>query len=197
VPSQLALPPDLLAYRHRAGGLLYRSRPADAEPRVRPLVLLLDVSPASFGPVEALTRPTAVRAARAALRAGVPVAAVLAGDRPGVCELRREADLAALLSARSSARSDAAGGLRLARAVCRSAADGAAEPAVLVLGPAWYGWDAPLPGPGPGRLRGLFVRPPGARPAPPPWAAGCDRWVCLAAGAGAAELDRAFEHLLG
>jgi hypothetical protein len=127
----------------------------------------------------------------------VPVAAVLVGGRPSVRELRREADLAGLLSARSSARSDAAGGLRLARAVCRSVADGAAEPAVLVLGPAWFGWDAPVPGPGPGRLRGLFVRPPGARPAPPPWAAGCDRWVCLADGAGGSELDRALEHLLG
>jgi hypothetical protein len=114
-----------------------------------------------------------------------------------VCELWREADLAAILSARSPARADAAGGLRLARALCRSLADGTTEPAVLVLGPVWYRWDAPTPGPGPGRHRGLVVRPPGARAAAPPSAAACERWVCLGAGAGGDELDRALELLLG
>jgi ATP-dependent Clp protease ATP-binding subunit ClpC len=193
-PSQLALPADVLAYRMRAGGLLYRSAPAAEAPRPRPVVVVLDVSPPAYGPVEALTRPAAVRAVRAALRGGQPAAVVLSGGAGAVREVRTEADLAAVLAARSARPARAGVSLRLARALCRPLGTDGSDPVVLLLVPVWYGWDAP-PGAGPGLLRGLFVRPPGARPAPP-WAAGCDRWVCLAAGAGAAELDRALEHLL-
>ena len=60
LPSQFGLPEALFAFRHHTGGLLYRA-PASAEPpKLRPLVVALDVSPATFGPVERLLRPAAL-----------------------------------------------------------------------------------------------------------------------------------------
>src|SRR5207247_10020528 len=56
LPSQWALPKDLLAYRLSQGELLYRASLSAAPPCYRPLVVVLDVSPPSFGPVEALAR---------------------------------------------------------------------------------------------------------------------------------------------
>jgi WD40 repeat protein len=181
VPSQLVLPGGVLAYRHLAGGLLYRARPAAAAPRPRPLVLVLDVSPAAYGPVEALTRRAARLAAARALAAGQRAALVCSGGREAVRELRGPADLAELLSARSAEAACAGRSLRLARAVC--AALGPAS-AALVLGPWWYGGGERPPAlPG---LRGLFVRPPGAAPGgAPALAAACARWAALDAGADA------------
>ncbi|MCP4988184.1 MAG: hypothetical protein GY928_19690, partial [Colwellia sp.] len=59
VPSQFVHPWDLLAWRHQNGGLLYRASTGREPPHFRPAVLVLDVSPPCFGPVEGITRVAA------------------------------------------------------------------------------------------------------------------------------------------
>jgi len=43
------LPPDVLAMRHLRGDLLYRAQTGGEPPRLRPTVILLDVSPPTGG----------------------------------------------------------------------------------------------------------------------------------------------------
>jgi hypothetical protein len=139
----------------------------------------LDVSPAAYGPVEALTRRAAHLAASLALAAGQRVALVLSGGPEAVRELRGPADLAELLAARSGEPARAGRSLRLARALLGALG---ASAAALVLGPWWYGDGEPMPAMQ--GLRGLFVRPPGAAPGrAPTMAAACARWAALDAGA--------------
>ena len=59
--------------------------------------------------------------------------------------MRTEADVAAVLSARSLGPARAGASVRLARALCGPLGAGGAEPAVLLLVPAWYGWTPASP----------------------------------------------------
>jgi WD40 repeat protein len=97
LPSQLALPKDLQSYRYLRGELLFRARQIAEPPRLRPTVLLLDVSPPTFGPVEAITRLAAYTLARSLRKVGIPVVLVTTGEGPGgretVQELEHAADL--------------------------------------------------------------------------------------------------------
>jgi ATP-dependent Clp protease ATP-binding subunit ClpC len=176
LPSQLALPPLALAYRRARSELLYRARQAAAPPQLRPVVLVLDVSPPAFGPVEALTRPAAHAVAVSRQQAGVPVWLVASGGGARVWELRRRADLVELWAARSLAPASAALALEKARALAAGLAGEGADPVVLVLAPVWYGAEEEVPAvPG---LRGLFVDYPRQRTRPV-LAGRCEAWAAV------------------
>jgi ATP-dependent Clp protease ATP-binding subunit ClpC len=176
LPSQLALPPLALAYRRARSELLYRARQAAAPPQLRPVVLVLDVSPPAFGPVEAVTRPAAHAVALSRQHAGVPVWLVASGGGARVWELRRRPDLVELWAVRSLAPASAALALEKARALAAGLADEGAKPVVLVLAPVWYGAEEEVPAvPG---LRGLFVDYPRQR-VRPVLAGRCEAWAAV------------------
>jgi hypothetical protein len=177
LPSQLAYPWPLLAWRYRNGGLLYRTRTGRAPPRLRPTVIVLDVSPPCFGPVEGLTRPAAHALAHTLRRQGLPVVLVAAGGPPSVHLLEHPADLLVLLTRRTLASAAPAPTLATAQALRRHLAADGEEPLVLLLTQAWWGAEADAPPPSP--LRALFVQYPG-QCIEPPWASRCERWASLA-----------------
>jgi ATP-dependent Clp protease ATP-binding subunit ClpC len=192
LPSQLALPPLALAYRRARSELLYRARQAAAPPQLRPVVLVLDVSPPAFGPVEAFTRPAAHAVALSRQQAGVPVWLVASGGGARVWELRRRADLVELWAARSLAPASAALALEKARALAAGLGEEGAEPVVLLLAPVWYGAEEDVPAlPG---LRALFVDYPRQRTRPV-LAKQCEAWVTVASGQ-PAQLERVLGGLL-
>ena len=166
LPSQLALPADLMRYKHLRGGLLYRARGAAEPPRLRPMVLLLDVSPPVFGPVEALTRPAAYAVASALLRAGLPAILVTMGGTGQVVPLEQPRDLLAILTERSMQRARPALGLRVAQAMLGQLPAGPLPPGVLLLTHAWFGAEAGELTP-PEGLRAVFVQYPRQRVEPP------------------------------
>nr|QBG49796.1 hypothetical protein [Streptomyces spiramyceticus] len=59
LPTQLALPRTLLLLKHSRHELLYRLHVTEAEPFPGEVTLVLDTSPPTFGPVEALLRAAA------------------------------------------------------------------------------------------------------------------------------------------
>ena len=101
VPSQLALPEAVLQARQARGELLYRARAGREPPRLRPVVLLLDVSPASFGPVEAITRLAAYVLASTLRQARLPAWLVTAGGAGTASLLEQPADLVEIWSRRT------------------------------------------------------------------------------------------------
>jgi len=179
LPSQLALPPALLTSRHLRGELLYRARTGEESPRLRPAVLVLDVSPPSYGPVEATTRLAAHVLASSLLQAGLPVVLVTAGGRGEVYSLDRLADLVEIWTRRSLEPAAAGQSLRAARALRETLREGPLEPAVVVLAHAYFGAEDQAPALS--CLRGLFVQYPGQQ-VRPPLAAACERWESVAAG---------------
>ncbi|MER7282451.1 WD40 repeat domain-containing protein [Dactylosporangium sp. NPDC000244] len=98
--SQLALPPRLYAWLQARGGLLYRLHEGEPQIFVEPLVIVLDTTPPTFGPVEATLRLLAFGLAGAVLRARQEVAMVTL-DRPGrLAPLRGAEDLVGLWTTR-------------------------------------------------------------------------------------------------
>lgn len=193
LPRELALPRRLFAYRYRSRALLYRMKQGDDLPRLRPTVLVLDVSPPSFGPVESVTRLGAHLAARALRRSNRRAGLVLAGTPGAALGLDRAADLLEIWTARSLDPADEARSLRLADRMRRSIRDGERDPIILLLAHEWFGADvdlAVLPG-----LRALFVTYPGGRPRRPPLARRCERWSTISP-AGIEGLPRLLAELL-
>jgi ATP-dependent Clp protease ATP-binding subunit ClpC len=189
LPSQLALPDAVLRARHLRGDLLYRARDGREPPRLKPTVLLLDVSPPTFGPVEAVTRLAAHAVASSLLEAGLPAVLITAGGEGSFHPLERREDLVEIWIRRSLEEAQEARALAAARAMAETLRDGALEPIVLVLSHAFFGAEAahsPTSG-----LRGLFVSFPG-RAARPTLAEACERWEVLGAG----EIER-LHHRLG
>jgi hypothetical protein len=195
LPSQLALDKQLLAYRYARGELLFRAREVAEPPQLRPTVLLLDTSPPTFGPVEAITRLAAFVVARTLHAAGVPVVLVTPGDRgEQVLTLERTADLIEVWTHRTLQSINAVRALRVASAVRANLSDGSGrEPVILLLTQPWCGTEAV--GPAIAELRGLFVQYPGqqVRPALAPQ---CARWQSVAAGQ-TDRLARILGELLG
>jgi len=187
LPSQLALPPALLTSRHLRGELLYRARTGEEAPRLRPAVLLLDVSPPSYGPVEATTRLAAHVLASSLLQAGLPVVLVTAGGRGEVHALDRLADLVEIWTRRSLEPAAAGQSLRAALALRETLREGPLEPAVVLLAHAYFGAEDQVPAVP--CLRGLFVQYP-SQQVRPSLAAACERWESIAAGETAALADR-------
>jgi hypothetical protein len=161
LPSQWVLPEDVMTYRFLHQELLYRQRLSNAPPRVRPLVVVLDVSAATFGAVESVTRPLAHVALNRAYEAGVPASLVLVGAGARVVPIQRRRDLVEIWTNRGEPLANAIRGLHTAQRARETMAAGNEECIILVLSHAWFGADEPLPTiPG---LRGFFIQYPGAK----------------------------------
>ncbi len=179
LPWQLALPEAVLRGRFVRREILYRACSGEEPPRLRPTVLVLDVSPPVFGPVEKTTRLAAHVVASSLLDAGLPVVLVTAGGRGSVRTLERPADLVDIWTERSLKGADEAGALRLARALRATLAGDALSPVVVLLSHVFYGADEEPPEVP--SLRGLFVQYPG-RTVRPSLAAACERWESVGSG---------------
>jgi ATP-dependent Clp protease ATP-binding subunit ClpC len=179
LPSQLALPDEVLTSRHLRGELLYRARTGKEAPRLRPAVLVLDVSPASFGPVEATTRLAAHVLASSLLQAGLPVILVTAGGRSEVHPLERMSDLVEVWTRRRLEPAEAGRSVGVARALRETLRGGALEPVIVLLAHAWFGAEEEVPAVA--GLRGLFVQYP-SHTTRPPLASLCERWESVPAG---------------
>ncbi|TQS46767.1 hypothetical protein FL583_00350 [Cryptosporangium phraense] len=115
LPSQLALPADVLDLRAQRGELLFRQQPVESERPPEPVTLILDTSPSTFGPVENALRTVAHLIVVTLWRAGLP-AWVITTDRPGLClPLRERADLAVLWTRRGLIQTGLETGLATAR----------------------------------------------------------------------------------
>jgi WD40 repeat protein len=180
LPTQLAMPAEVQWVRHLRAELLFRSREAAEPPQLRPTVIVLDVSPPTFGPVESVTRLAAHLVASTLREAGVPVVLVTP-DEPAdaIVVIEHRADLVEAWTRRTLSPANAVRLLRAASAVRASLGTaGAADPAVLLLSHCWFGAEDRLPEvPG---LRGLFVRHPG-HDVSPAAASCCERHHRLAA----------------
>jgi ATP-dependent Clp protease ATP-binding subunit ClpC len=179
LPSQLALPPHVLAYRYQRGEVLFRSREVAEPPRLRPTILVLDVSPPTFGPVERITRLAAFLAGATLHRAGQPVVLIVPAARGElVLSLARPADLLEVWTQRTLAAADPARLLRLAGAMQATLSAGSVTAAaiVLLLTQPWFGAEQLVARPT--GLRAIFVQYPGqsARPALAP---ACEQWHSL------------------
>jgi WD40 repeat protein len=184
VPSQLALPEGVLEARQARGELLYRAKAGREPPRLRAAVLLLDVSPASFGPVEATTRLAAYVLASTLLQARLPVWLVTAGGGGTAALLEQPADLVEIWTRRTLEPARPGRALAAARALrANLVGQSAFEPVIVLLAHAHFGAEeeAPMPSGLVQGLRGLFVHHAGqgGRPA---WAAQCERWSAVSAG---------------
>nr|BFE75663.1 hypothetical protein GCM10020092_089640 [Actinoplanes digitatis] len=98
--TQLALPSELRNLLEVRGNLLYRLHDGEPELHLEPMVLVLDTSPPTFGPVESTLRLVAHGLA-GGLLGRQREAAVVTLDRPArVVPLRRHSDLMALWTSR-------------------------------------------------------------------------------------------------
>jgi hypothetical protein len=184
VPSQLALPDSVLQARQTRGELLYRAKAGREPPKLRAAVLLLDVSPASFGPIEATTRLATYILASTLLQARLPVWLVTAGGAGTATLVEQPADLVPIWTRRALEPPRPARALAATRALRATlVGQSALEPVIVVLAHAHFGAEADAPTPSglvPG-LRGLFVHHAGqsGRPA---WSAHCERWSVICVG---------------
>jgi hypothetical protein len=147
-------------------------------PRIRPAVILLDVSPPTFGPIEKITRLAAFTIAQSIHRAGQRV--ILLTNSDGIkegqwlLELHHPADLVETWLQRTLKIIPAARSLELARVLRASLQENEGlEPIILVLSHSWFGADDDIPqikG-----LRGLFVQHP-HYPVVPVLAGKCEKW---------------------
>ena len=177
IPSQLALPDDLLLWRYLNGGLLYRARSGQEPPQLRPVIIVLDTSPAALGPIGGLTRPAALALSAALGRKRVPSVFLSAGDEK-VFLLERPADRLRLLTHRHRNLGHPLATLRRAEALLDGLRDGRpVEPIILLLTHSHWGAETE-DAPAFRRLRALFVHYPGSSPRPP-WADRCERWEAL------------------
>jgi WD40 repeat protein len=184
VPSQLALPEAVLQARQVRGELLYRAKAGREPPRLRAAVLLLDVSPASFGPVEATTRLAAYVLASTLRQARLPVWLVTAGGAGTASLLEQPGDLLEIWSRRTLEPPRPARALAAARALQATlVGQSALEPVIVLLAHPYFGAEEEqkMPSGLVLGLRGLFVRQVGQslRPA---WSAHCERWSAVSVG---------------
>jgi WD40 repeat protein len=101
IPTQLALPPQVRVPLQAANGLLYRHHAARPAVAPRPVTVLLDVSPAVFGPVELVLRLAAHLLTVTAWRSGGQVSLVTTARPRVVMPLERRGDLVTLWTART------------------------------------------------------------------------------------------------
>jgi hypothetical protein len=139
-------------------------------------VIVLDTSPACWGPIESLTRPAAYALADSLARQGMPAVLLSAGDNQ-VHLLTHPAERLVLLTHRSRRTADPVAVLTKAQALLNNLAGGPTEPIILLLTHCHWGTEgesfSAIP-----RLRGLFVQYP-KREVRPPWAERCERWESL------------------
>lgn len=179
VPSQFALPREVLTSRYLRGELLYRAHEGREPPRLRPTVIVLDISPPVFGPIESTTRLAGHVLARSLLDAGVAAILVTAGGRSQVRPLEGASDLLDLWTLRSLEPASARRTLSVARAMRDRLADGPLEPRIVVFTQPWFGAEGNVPAVR--GLRGFFVAYP-EQSCRPVLADRCERWRTVAAG---------------
>ncbi len=138
LPSQHALPEQVQTIYHLRGELLYRARTGTVPPKLRPTVILLDISPPTFGPVEKITRSAAHIVAASLMERNIPAVLVTTEAVPIVLELRNTSDLITLWTRRSPAPAAPDTALRTAYAAAYHLNDGAVDPIVLFLTHAWF-----------------------------------------------------------
>lgn len=160
LPSQLALPQPVLNYRYQRGELLFRTRELAEPPRLRPTVLLLDITPPVFGSIEAITRIAAFAVANFLREAEIPVVLITTGDKQEqIMPLDNPQDLVEIWTQRTISPANEVRSLKLANAIRTNLKDESGlEPIILLLTHPWFGADykiSPIPG-----LRGLFVQYP-------------------------------------
>ena len=171
LPTQLALPDDLFHYRLCTGELLYRSREVAEPPQLRPVVLLLDDSPAVYGKVEQVSRLAAFIVGRTLQESGLPVVLVTTGGT--VRELHARSDLVEIFTARTTKRVEAKGSLKVASSLRAYLKGEGPEPVILLLTHPWFGEGEEVDkvkG-----LRGLFV-PVGREVEEPVLAGRCEQY---------------------
>lgn len=174
LPSQLAYERALLRFKHANGGLLYRARTGREPPHARPIVLVLDVSPACFGPIESVTRPAAYLIAASLRRRNVPLVLIAAGGSHRVHQIKEAADVIKLFTLRSLSTVNVAETLRAASTFAGSLRGASPDPVVVLLTHVFWGAEQ-LAATAPAHLRALFVQYPG-RAYRPGWANRCERW---------------------
>ncbi len=195
LPSQLALPQPVVEYRHHRGELLFRTRELAEPPRLRPTVLLLDVTPPAFGPVEATTRIAAFAVANSLRQANIPVVLITNGEQQDrMLQLDNTENLVEIWTERTLAPANEVRTLKLANAVRTNLKDESGqEPMILLLTQPWFGAEKNIPriqG-----LRGLFIQYPNID-VKPSIAHLCEKWETLAAGQ-TAELGQVLGYLMG
>jgi len=179
LPSQLILPSDVLKFRHLRGELLYRAALGEEPPLLRPTVLVLDISPATAGPVETVTRLAAHILARTLIEGALQAVLVTSGGVELVRVLARVEDLVDIWTQRTNEMPDAGRTLKVARAVSAQISGDGLKPIILVLSHVWFGAGERLPVvPG---LRGLFVQYP-KHDVKPALAASCEHWASITSG---------------
>ncbi len=194
LPSQLALPQPVVEYRHYRGELLFRTRELAEPPRLRPTVLLLDVTPPAFGPIEAITRIAAFAVANSLRQADIPVVLIATGEEQDrILQLDNPENLVEIWTQRSLSPANEVRTLKLANAVRTNLKDESGqEPMILLLTQPWFGAEKNMPrvqG-----LRGLFIQYP-SMDVKPSIANLCERWETLAAGK-TAELGQILGYLM-
>jgi len=160
LPSQLALPQTVLNYRYQRGELLFRTRQLAEPPQFRPTVILLDVTPPVFGPIEAITRLAAYIVASFLRDAEIPVVLITTGDeQEQIIHLNHPPDLVEIWTQRVLSPPHEARSLKLASAIRSNLQEeGGPKPIILLLTHPWFGAEQKISGiPG---LRGLFVQYP-------------------------------------
>ena len=175
LPSQWGYPRPMLRWQQRNGGLLYRAHSGRDAPQLRPMVILLDTSPACWGVVEALTRPAAHELVHSLLRHHRN-AILLTADQK-VHHLNQASERLQLLQHRSGHTMDIPATLAKAQALRKELMNGGLEPVILLLTHCWFGADLQHLTRQP-CLRALFVQYPGAEKMPP-FGVQCERWEAL------------------
>ena len=177
LPSQLALPKEVLAYRHDRGELLFRAHEVAEPPRLRPTVILLDTSPPTC-----LTEPTARLAAftvtRTLYQAGLPTILVTSGGTEMILPIDKTADLVEVWTHRTLKPANAPRSLKLAQSLRANLdSEGGLEAIVLLVTHPWFGADDEMPSMS--HVRGLFIQYPGY-PVRPVLATQYERWQMVA-----------------
>ncbi|MBO3459584.1 hypothetical protein G7B40_033190 [Aetokthonos hydrillicola Thurmond2011] len=195
LPTQLALPQPVLNYRYQRGELLFRTRKLAEPPRLRPTVLLLDVSPPTFGTVEAITRIAAFAVANFLRQAEIPVVLITTGEeQEKIVQLDNTQDLVEIWTQRAIAPANETRSLKVANAIRTNLIDQSGlEPIILLLTHPWFGAEqniSRIQG-----LRGLFVQYP-AIELQPDIANLCERWETIRAGE-TATLGQILGYLMG
>ena len=177
LPSQLALPNDVLAYRHDRGELLFRAHEVTEPPKLRPTVILLDTSPATWGLTEQTARLAAFVVARTLHQANIPTLVVTSGGNEQILTIDKTADLIDIWTQRTLKAAQVPRSLKLAQALRTNLqSEGGLDPIVLLLTHPWFGADDDIPKLS--NVRGLFIQYPdyNVRPA---LADKCDRWQSI------------------
>jgi ATP-dependent Clp protease ATP-binding subunit ClpC len=182
LPSAWALPSAVRAYRHHRGELLYRARAGREPPELRPVVLMLDVSPACrVEPIASVLRPAAYVLAKTLLEARQPCFLLLLGEKLDVRSLQHPLDLFEVLAARSDGAIDVGASIGRGQALRETLRrpESALSPVLVLLTHTFFGAeDGHLPLQP--HLRALFAEYPNLSRSPP-WRHHCERWVSLPA----------------